>query len=142
MAWDHGCGLDTGQFTAAGDYNDAADQFLIVRLTTGQTVKVTTAATLNSFGILQDRPSSGMAANVRYFGISKARVTTTAHSAITAGTKLGASTVGAGSVAPSTAVGRYVLGRAMGTLAANTTGIITMFINHEGAGSSGAGTAA
>ena len=141
MAWEHGC-IDIGQYTAAGDYNDAVDQYLIVRITTGQTIAITTAATLNSIGILQDRPSSGMAANVRVWGISKARVTTTAHSAITAGTKIGASTVGAGSVGPSTLVTRYVLGRSLDTLAANTTGIITILITHEGAGSSGAGAGA
>jgi hypothetical protein len=43
---------------------------------------------------------------------------------------------------PSTALGSYILGRSLSILAANATGIITMLITHQGAGSTGAGPSA
>lgn len=131
-----------GEFVAAGDYNDAVDQFLVVKPTTAATptITVTTAVTNFCLGVLQDRPSSGMAASVMGFGVSKVRVSATTHSAIVPGTKLTGGA--AGSAMPSTALGSYILGRSLSILAANATGIITMLITHQGAGSTGAGPSA
>lgn len=132
--------LNVGQFTASSDYNDAADQFCVVRLTTGGAVIKTTGPTQASLGVLQDRPSSGFAASVMVQGITKVRVVSTAGAAIVPGAKLAGGANG-GAVL-STGVGRYTLGRALEALSSATAGIISMLITHEGAGSSGAGTAA
>lgn len=134
--------LADGTHIASSDYNDALDQFCIVKQTTAATPTVvkTTAVSDASYGVLADRPSSGFAANVIVQGIAKVRVLSTAHTAIVPGTKItgGAS----GGAMPSTAVGSYVLGRSRNILAANTTGIISILITHQGGGSSGAGGAA
>ena len=129
MAWDKPV-LLVGQYTASSDYNDAADQFCAVRLTTSLTLVKTAGSTKPALGILYDRPSSGVAGQVAVMGVVKARVLSTAHTAIVAGSKLapGAS----GGIVPSTVAGHYILGRSMDTLAANTAGIITMLITHEG----------
>ena len=141
MAWEFPL-LPIGQAVAAGDYNDATDQYLVVKPTTAAalTITVTTAVTDFAVGVLQDRPSSGMAANVVAQGITKVRVISTAHTAIVPGTKLtgGAS----GGAEPSTSLGSYVLGRSLSILAANATGIVTMLLTHQGAGSTGAGPSA
>lgn len=139
MAWESPI-QNLGQFTASSDYNDAADQFVCVRLTTAGALVKSTVATQWVIGVLQDRPSSGFAANIMTQGVTKVRVTSTSHSAIVYGNKLSPSTDGA--VVPSTLLTRYVIGRALENLAANTTGIITMFITHEGAGSSAAASGA
>jgi hypothetical protein len=139
MAWEHGV-LDLGQFAASSDYNDAADQFCIVRMTTGLTWVKTSAVSDNCLGVLQDRPSSGIAANVRVLGVSKVRVSATTHTAIVPGTKLTGG-VGGGAM-PSTVLTANVLGVSFTALAANTTGIISMLILHRGAGSSAGGAGA
>lgn len=130
-------GFDISQFTAADDYTTATCQFQLVHLTTAGTVKLSTANTLTQFGILQDLPSSGQAARVRVLGVSKGRVMTTSHAAIGYYDKLTCSTAGNGGLDHSTAVSRTVVARSLDSLAANTTGIITVLITQEGAGSSG-----
>lgn len=124
-----------GSKTAAGDYNDEVDQFLCVRSTgTNFTVQTTPGGVV--YGVLQDRPSSGTPGTIAVAGICKVRVTNATHTAIAVGDKLRCSTNGG--VLPSTAnVAYYVLGRAREALATNTTGIISMLITHQGAGSSG-----
>ena len=141
MAWEHGV-LDIGVMTAAGNYSCAAAQYRVVKLSSAS-VSINVASSQPSFGVLQDRPSSGFAANVRVAGVTKVRVLSTAHSAIAIGNKLCPSTLSKqGGVINSTAVGRYVIGRALEALASATTGIITMLITHEGAGSTGTAAAA
>lgn len=128
-----------GHLTAAGDYNDAADQYCVVR-STGTNFTIQTTAGGVAIGVLQDRPSSGNAGNIAVFGVTKVRVNTTAHAAIAVSDKLCAST--AGGVIASTLAARYVLGRALEALAANTTGIISMLITHQGTSSTSGQAAA
>lgn len=141
MAWEHGL-LDIGAFTAAGNYSSAAAQYRVVKLSSG-TVSINVASSQPTFGVLQDRPSSGFPALIRTGGVTKVRVLSTAHGAIAVGNKLCASTLSKqGGVINSTLASRYVIGRALEALGAATTGIITMLITHEGAGSTGTAAAA
>jgi hypothetical protein len=128
-----------GHFTAAGDYNDAVDQYCIVR-STGTNFTLQTSAGGVALGVLQDRPSSGNAGLIAVFGVSKVRVNTTAHAAIAVFDKLCAST--GGGVIASTLAARYVIGRALETQAANSTGIIAMLITHQGTSSTSGQAAA
>ena len=124
-----------GTLTASSDYNDAADQFCFVT-STGTNFKKVTTAGAPVLGVLQDRPSSGTAGAIAVSGVTKVRVLNTTHTAIAVMDKLRCSTLGG--AMPSTAnVGYYVVGRALEALGSNTTGIITMLITHQGAGSSG-----
>lgn len=124
-----------GTLTASGDYNDATDQYLCVT-STGSNFTVTATAGSKVLGILQDRPSSGTPGAICVYGVTKARCVATSHSAIAVMDKLRCSS--AGGIMPSTAVGNYVIGRALETLGANTTGIITILFRPEGAGSTSA----
>lgn len=131
-----------GSLTASSDYNDALDQFTLVTYTStaGGAFKKQTSNGGPVIGILGDRPSSGGPGELITSGIAKVRVNNATHSAISAGAKLCAST-SAGAII-STAVGKYVFGRAIDAIAANTTGFITCNITHEGAGSTSAATGA
>lgn len=135
MAYEGANQLLLGTLTAAGDYNDATDQFLCVT-STGSNFTVCAAAGSKVLGILQDRPSSGTPGTICVGGITKARVNATSHTAIAVMDKLRCSTNGG--VLPSTAnVAYFVIGRALEALGANTTGVITILFRPEGAGSSG-----
>lgn len=124
-----------GTKTAAGDYNDAADQYCLYR-TTGSNFTLQTTVGGVVYGVLQDRPSSGTPGTLCILGVTKARCVNATHTAIAVGDKLRCSS--AGGIMPSTAnVGYYVIGRALEALGANTTGIITIKFAPEGAGSSG-----
>lgn len=131
-----------GSLTASSDYNDALDQFTLVTFTTtaGGAVKKQTTNGGVVLGIMSDRPSSGNPAEVVVGGIAKVRVNNTTHTAISAGNKLCCST-SAGAI-NSTAVGKFVFGRAIDAIAANTTGFITCLVTLEGAGSTSAATGA
>jgi hypothetical protein len=122
-----------GTLTASGDYNDANDQFLCVS-STGTNFTVTATAGMKVLGILQDRPSSGTPGAICIGGVTKARCAMTSHAAIAVMDKLRCSTNG--SIMPSSAnVNNFVIGRALETLASNTTGIITILFRPEGPGS-------
>jgi len=123
-----------GNLTAAGDYNDALDQFTIVR-STGTNFTAQTTLDGVCLGVLQDRPSSGTPGLIKISGVTKVRVSRPTHAAIKVWDKLSASTT-AGATMSTGGVDAYVLGRALETLAANTTGIIRMLITHQGGGSS------
>lgn len=126
--------LPFGALTAAGNYSSASSQFTVVRSTGSNFTKQTTKGGI-ALGVLQDLPSSGQPATILFQGISKVRVNTTAHPKINVGDKLRASTKSG--VEGSTAnVNYYVLGRALDSLSSNSTGIISMLITHQGAGSS------
>jgi len=122
-----------GTHTAVGNYSSATSQFCVVQSTAAGTFSKQTSVTGAVLGVLQDLPSSGYVGLLQVTGITKVRVNSTSHTAIVGGNKLCAST-DAGAI-NSTTVGRYVIGRALEGLAANTTGIITMLLTHEGAGS-------
>jgi len=122
-----------GTLTASSDYNDAADQFCLVKAT-GAGFKKSTGLGGTAIGVLQDRPSSGTPGAICILGVTKVRCNTTSRSAIAFGDKLCASS-GLGGVKGSTGLTRYVVGRALSPLAANLVGLITMSFNPEGAGS-------
>ena len=62
-------GIDLGTLTAAADLSSS--QYYFVKLASATTVNVCTATTDRAIGILQNAPTSGQAADVRIFGISK-----------------------------------------------------------------------
>lgn len=128
--------LNLGALTASSDYNDAADQFCLVKTTNGTSFRKTNSLGEFALGVLTDRPSSGTPGNICIFGVTKVRVNSNSHAAWAAGTKICASTVGG--ARSSTAVARYTIGRFLENVSSNSTGFFTAFINHEGAGSSGA----
>lgn len=129
-----------GTLTASYDANDLLDQFVCVK-TTGTNFSVQVTAGGPVMGILQDRPSSGAPGAICVFGVTKARVSNTTHGAIAINDKLRCST--SGGVVPSTANAAYhVIGRALETMASNTTGVITILFRPEGAGSTTAQTGA
>ena len=141
MAYEYGL-FDVGNFKAAGNYSSASAQYSVVRLTSAAQFSYNVKSSQASFGILQDRPSSGMAGTIRFLGFSKGQLAT-AHSAIAVGDKLCASTVGGnGHLIKSTLAGRYVIGRALEACSSNVAAIISLAITHEGAGSTGTAGAA
>src|SRR6266700_6355214 len=122
--------LPLGHLTAAANYSSASSQFTVVRSTAANFTKQTTKGGVVT-GVLQDLPSSGQPGVLMAFGISRARVNTTAHPKINVGDKLRASTR-AGVEGSTANVNYYVLGRAMDSLSSNSTGIITVLITHQG----------
>jgi hypothetical protein len=129
-----------GTLTASSDYNDAADQYCVVTSTSGTAFRKTNTLGEMALGILQDRPSSGAPGTICIFGVTKARVIATSHAAWAVRTKMTGSTTGG--LTSSTTVTRYTLGRLLERVSSNSTGLYTLFVNHEGGGSSGALTGA
>lgn len=141
MAYEFPTGqVNLGVLTASSDYNDAADQYCVVKSTNGTAFRKTNTLGEQALGILTDRPSSGTPGNICIFGVTKARVTSASHAAWNVGTKMTGSTTGG--LVSSTTITRYVLGRLLERVSSNSTGLYTFFVNHEGAGSSGALTGA
>lgn len=140
MAWELPLQFD-GTRTAVGNYSSASNQFTIVKSTAATSFSKCTAATTPSYGVLQDTPSSGTQGSIMIAGITKIRVTSTAHAAISVMNKLVCSTKG-GALPLSTAGGalktQYIVGRALDTLSSNSTGIITAVLRFEGGGSTAA----
>lgn len=124
-----------GVLTAASDYNDATDQFCLVKTTNGTTFRKTNTLGEYCLGVLTGLPSSGTPGTIVTHGITKVRVNSTSHAAWPAGTKICASTVGG--ARSSTAVARYTIGRFLENVSSNATGLYTAMISHEGGGSSG-----
>lgn len=125
-----------GTLQATADYSSATSQFTLVKIASANTFTKQTSAGGVVVGILQDTPVSGQPGQIQYFGVSKVRVNSTSHTAIAVGDKLHCST-SACALPSTTPLALYVFGRALEALAANTTGIITCMITHQGAGSSG-----
>lgn len=124
-----------GYWPAAGNYSSATAQYRLVRLTTSNTVRLTTLVTHVPVGVLQNTPASGAMAEVMIYGFSKVRFGT-AHKLISNMSKITASTLGLGFAGHSTNLTRYTLGRCVGgSLTSNTTGIRTILLTHEGGGS-------
>lgn len=139
MAFEQPLGLVSALYASA-NYSSAKKQFLLVTSTSEVSFKTVATKGAVVYGVLQDTPSSGTAGTVMYCGISKVRVTSTAHAAISPGAKLMCSSVG-GALPSTGGVANYIFGRSRSVLGANTTGIITAQLTFEGAGSSGAATA-
>lgn len=131
-------GFNIGTLTAVGNYSSATSQYKVVTSTAAGSFSVKVVATGRALGVLQDTPSSGFVGSIMHQGITKVRVMNGTHVAIAVGDKLCGST--GGGVIGSTDVNRYVLGRALQVQAVNTTGIISMILTHEGAGSTAAAT--
>ena len=109
-------------FKAAADLT--TKQFYLVKLTAADTIGLTAAVTDITMGVLQNKPNTAQAAQVRIFGISKA-VSDGSGTAIAVGDKLATST--AGKVVKTTTVGRPVVGTALN---ASTTdgGIVSVLL--------------
>jgi len=129
--------LNVGTLTAATNYSSATSQYTVMKITSGTICAKQVTAGGPAIGILQNQPTAGSMAEVMCYGISKARVNVA--DTIAVGDKVCASTL-AGVIA-STLNTRYVLGRALEG-ATGTTMVITVLLTHEGAGSSGAASAA
>lgn len=119
--------LQRFSFLSTGDYRDStitgttrmgpngSAQFLAMRMSTlaslDQSVGLTTADGQPAVGILQNKPSTGAAADVAIFGVSKVVAGTTT---ISYGIDLMADTSGC-MIAYSSAAGKAKVGRAMNT---------------------------
>lgn len=124
-----------GDRSAIANYSSASSQYCVVKSTgaTSFSKQVTKGGVV--LGVLQDTPSSGAFGAVMYMGVTRVRINTTAHPAISVMDKLRASTK-AGAEGSTANVNYYVWGRALETLSSNSTGIIAALITHQGAGSS------
>ena len=115
-------GIDIGTLTAAADLS--SNQYYFVKLASATTVNVCTAITDLPIGILQNTPTSGQAADVRIFGISKA----SADGTLTAGRWIGTSADSqAAGITPGSDTTVYVMGQAIQAASAGET--FTMFLN-------------
>ena len=128
--------LTAGMWKAAANYSSATDQYTCVQITSGTLVAQQTADGGPVLGILQNKPASGSVAEVMCYGITKARVDPA--DTIAVGNKVQCTT-DAG-ISASTALAMYVLGRALE--ATTTTGVISILITHQGAGSTEGATGA
>ncbi len=117
--------LDVGFFISGGDYRNStitgttlsgvngSGQFLLVNMATGSTDLTIVTSTLGStqviLGVLQNKPSTGQAADVKIVGVSKVVMGSTTGTFLpTAGSKLSASSVSSGCVSPFSSTASYV----------------------------------
>lgn len=133
MAWESPVHL-IGPFTASANFTSAKQQYVFVTSTNGTSFKKVATKGAHAIGVLQDTPSSGTAGQVMTLGITKLRCSS-AHLGIVVGSAIISSSLGLGQ--KSTGVGQYVMGRALSALTTNSSGIITLQLTYEGAGSSG-----
>ena len=111
-----------GQLTAGADLS--AKQYHFVKLASATTVDVCSAITDKPIGVLQNTPTSGQAAEVCIFGITKV----VADGNLAAGNIIGTSSDGqADAIAPGTDTTVYTMGQAIEAAAAGNT--VTMFLN-------------
>lgn len=111
-----------GQLTAGADLS--AKQYHFVKLASATTVDVCSAITDKPIGVLQNTPTSGQAAEVCIFGITKV----VADGTLAAGNIIGTSSDGqADAIAPGTDTTVYTMGQAIEAAAAGN--IVTMFLN-------------
>jgi hypothetical protein len=120
MAYE-GAVLKIGNLTAAADLS--AKQFYFVKLASATTVAVCSGVTDKPIGVLQNTPTSGQAAEVVFFGISKV----SADGTTAAGDLLGTSADGQAAVYTDSDTTKYVCGQAIEAGAAGN--IVTAYIN-------------
>ena len=121
MAYE-GAQLKLGNLTAAADLS--AKQFHFVKLATATTVNVCTAITDVPIGVLQNTPTSGQAAEVCIFGITKV----VADGNLAAGNIIGTSTDSqADAITRGSDTTVTVMGQAIEAGSAGQT--VTMFLN-------------
>lgn len=127
-----------GTKTATANYSSASASHRFVT-STGDTVFTRVATSgAPAIGVLYDNPSSGKVGRIAIEGIVRVRCSTS-HAAITPTNKIRSDN--AGFAKPSTtAVGNYVIGRAVTGLGANVAGMISVYLTFEGAGSTSAAT--
>jgi len=114
--------IKVGQFTASADLS--AKQYHFVKMSGNNTVTVCAAITDIPIGVLQNTPSSGQAAEVCLFGISKV----VADGTLAAGNVIGTSADGqADAIAAGTDTTVYTMGIALNAAAAGDT--VEAFIN-------------
>lgn len=130
-------GFKIGNRTATANYSSDSSRYTVVKSTANTTFSKQTTKGGFALGILQNTPSSGSMGEIVCFGITKARVTAATHTAIAIGDRIIASSGAGVRASTGTTVANYTLGRALETLAANTTGIIAVLLTHEGSGSTG-----
>lgn len=121
-------GLCDGTRPAGGDLS--AKQYHFVKLNSSGQVVIIAANTDKPYGILQNAPSTGQAAEVMLCGISKV----SADADLTIGNQIGASADGqAAAYAPGTDTTKYIVGE---VLTANTAaaGLVSVAFNCLGAG--------
>lgn len=118
--------IKMGQLTAAADLS--SKQYHFVKLASATTVNVCSAITDKPIGILQNTPTSGQAAEICIFGISKV----VADGTLAAGNLIGTSSDSqADAIAAGTDTTVYVMGQAIEAAAAGET--VTMFLNPSNA---------
>jgi hypothetical protein len=118
--------IKLGNLTAGADLS--TKQFYFVKLASATTVDVCSAITDKPIGVLQNTPSSGQAAEICIFGITKV----SADGNIVAGNLIGTSSDSqADAIASGTDTTVYVMGQAIEAGAAGN--IITMFLNPSNA---------
>lgn len=125
MAYE-GAQIKVGQWTASADLS--AKQYYFVKMSGNNTVDVTSAITDKTIGVLQNNPTSGAAAEVCVFGVTKV----VADGNLTAGNLIGTSNDGqADAITAGTDTTVYVVGQALEAGAAGET--VTMFFNPSNA---------
>ncbi len=117
--------LDIGFFVSGGDYRNStitgttlsgvngSGQYLLVNMSSGSTdltvVVSTLGSTLPILGVLQNKPSTGLAADVKFCGVSKVILGSTTGTFLpTAGSRLSASSVSSGCVSAFSSTASYV----------------------------------
>jgi hypothetical protein len=123
-------GKTDGTRPAGADLSAAANQYKFVKLNTSSQVVLCSAVTDKPYGILQNTPASGQAAEVMIDGISKVQ----ADANLTIGDQVGTSADGqAAAYVPGTDTTKYIVGE---VLTDNTVagGIVSIQFNCAGTG--------
>jgi hypothetical protein len=120
MAYE-GAQIKLGNLVAAADLS--AKQFYFVKLASATTVNVCSGVTDKPIGVLQNTPTSGQAAEIVLFGISKV----SSDGTTAAGDLLGTSSDGQAAVYTSSDTTKFVCGQAIEAGAAGN--VVTAFIN-------------
>jgi len=113
--------IKLGQLTASADLS--AKQFHFVKLSAATTVDVCSGVTDKPIGILQNSPTSGQAAEICIFGITKV----VSDGTTAAGNLIGTSSDGQAAVYTTTDTTKYICGQAIEAGAAGE--VVTMFLN-------------
>jgi hypothetical protein len=114
--------IKVGQFTASADLS--SKQYHFVKMSGNNTVTVCAAITDLPIGVLQNTPTSGQAAEVALFGITKVK----ADGTLAAGNIIGTSADGqADAIAAGTDTTVYTMGIALNAAAAGD--VVEMFLN-------------
>jgi hypothetical protein len=118
--------VKVGNWTASADLS--SKQYHFVKMSGANTVDVTSAITDKTIGVLQNTPTSGQAAEVCIFGITKV----VADGNLTAGNLIGTSSdAQADAITAGSDDTVYVVGQALESAAAGNT--TTMFLNPSNA---------